>query len=174
MNYRNPEGAEVTHHEVVVVVKWFNPTKGFGFVQFGDGSQDAFLHISVVDAFGDRDLPGGTSLVCDLAQGRKGLQVAEILRIETKPDGPPQRGGGFGGHGGYDEPASTVEGTVKFFNAEKGFGFVTPDDGSKDVFISARILQRAGLMGIEPDTRVRLRARMGPKGPVADSVEIIS
>ena len=166
MNHRSPERLEITHYETVVVVKWFNPTKGFGFVQVGEGGQDAFLHISVVDQLGDRDLPTGTELVCDLAQGRKGLQVAAIHRVESKPEGQEASNHGGGA-------ASTLEGTVKFFNSDKGFGFVMPDDGGKDVFISARTLQRAGLMSIEPDTRVRLKARMGPKGPVADSIELI-
>jgi CspA family cold shock protein len=86
-----------------------------------------------------------------------------------------ERGGpGGGGAGGAASgPAMTIEGKVKFFNNEKGFGFVTPDDGSKDVFVHVRALQRSGLAGLDPEQRVRLRARMGQKGPMAESVELI-
>jgi len=172
---------------VEATVKWFNRSKGFGFVQMADGSQDAFLHISVVDRTG-QDVSDGAKLVCDLSEGPRGPQVAEIHRIE--PGQPMERSGGFGGPrggfsrersgpggggggGGASGPAMTIEGKVKFFNNEKGFGFVTPDDGSKDVFVHVRALQRSGLVGLEPEQRVRLRARMGQKGPMAESVELM-
>lgn len=82
--------------------------------------------------------------------------------------------GGSGGSGGRDMgPVSDpVEGTVKFFNQEKGFGFIVPDDGGKDVFVSARVLQRNHIMSLEPDQRVRVTTRLGDKGPMAESVEL--
>ena len=66
-----------------------------------------------------------------------------------------------------------MEGTVKFYNHARGFGFVIPDDGSRDVFVSARTLERAGLSGLEANQRVRLSTRVGHKGPMAQSVEVI-
>lgn len=153
---------------VSATVKWFNPVKGFGFVQRGDGSPDAFLHISVVEQSGHRDLPEGTKITCNIAEGRKGLQVTQILSVDElaaaapRPSGPPPSGG-----------SSVVEGTVKFFNPEKGFGFVIPDDGGKDVFVSARSLERTGMVSLEPNQRVRVTIRMGQKGPMADSIEPI-
>lgn len=157
----------VSQHGVAAVVKWFNPVKGFGFVQPSDGSPDAFLHISVLQEIGRRDLPEGAKIVCDLAQGRKGLQVASINHIEDLPEAPPQMDS-------YGEGETTqLEGTVKFFNAEKGFGFVIPDDGSKDVFVSARTLQRIGLASLESNQRVRLSIRHGQKGPMAEHVEVL-
>jgi CspA family cold shock protein len=62
---------------------------------------------------------------------------------------------------------------VKFYNAEKGFGFVVPDNGGKDVFVSARVLERAGVQGLGPEQRVRVVAHAGQKGPTADSIEIL-
>ncbi len=198
---------EPSEREVTAEVKWYNPTKGFGFVQLNDGSPDAFLHVSVVEQTGRQDLPDGTRIVCDLAEGRKGRQVAFIHRIEqlgAGSDRPPRdsgydrgpRDGGFrGGEGGYrggggggghaprhggggfgDQPSeggTTVDGTVKFFDAGKGYGFIAPDDGGKDVFVSARTLGRVGLTALDTDQRVRMVVRMGQKGPMADSVEPI-
>ncbi len=200
---------EPSEREVEAEVKWYNPTKGFGFVQLSDGSPDAFLHVSVVEQIGRQDLPDGTRIVCDLAEGRKGRQVAFIHRIEELGTGaprsaPPREGGyrsgprpgggggyggggggggyagaGAGGGGGYGggQPAggggTPIEGTVKFFDQGKGYGFIAPDDGGKDVFVSARTLGRVGLTVLDTDQRVRMVVRMGQKGPMADSVEPI-
>jgi len=154
--------ADITHREITAVVKWFNPTKGFGFVQPTDGSPDAFMHISVVSQSGISHMPQGATIICDLCAGQKGPQVATVHRIESMPEGLPEEGG-----------ESTLEGTVKFYNREKGFGFVVPDTGGRDVFVSARVLERAGIHGLEPDQRVRMATRMGQKGPMAEHVEII-
>ncbi|MEE8214272.1 MAG: cold shock domain-containing protein [Alphaproteobacteria bacterium] len=156
---------EITHHEITAVVKWFNPTKGFGFVQPTDGSPDAFMHVSVVERSGLNSLPQGATIICDLCTGQKGPQVAAVHRVESMPEAPPP----------HDEggEASEVDGTVKFYNGEKGFGFVVPDGGGKDVFVSARVLERAGIRDLEPDQRLRMMTRMGQKGPMADSVALI-
>jgi len=198
----NAFGSGDTRADVRAVVKWFNTTKGFGFVQPTDGSPDAFLHVSVLQAIGRSELPEGAEVICSIQPGRKGLQVAAITSVEHEPEGRPAPrrdgygdrdghgqggygqggygggyrggfgGGGFGG-GGFDGGAEQeVEGTVKFFNAEKGFGFIVPDDGSKDVFISARVLERARMSMLEPDQRVRVTTRMGQKGPMAESIEL--
>jgi CspA family cold shock protein len=196
---------------VAAVVKWYSPSKGFGFVQLDDGSPDAFLHVSVVEQTGRQDLPDGTKLICDITEGRKGRQVSHIHRIESlgvatsrpaagggygdRGGGYGDRGGGYGDRGGgYDRgpprggsgggggfsggdrggpPGTSVQGTVKFFDAAKGYGFITPDDGGKDVFVSARTLGRVGLTTLENNQRVKMLVRQGQKGPMADQVELI-
>ncbi|MFC4350703.1 cold-shock protein [Fodinicurvata halophila] len=162
-------GSDASQSQVKAVVKWFNATKGFGFVQPMDGSPDAFLHVSVLQTIGRNDLPEGAELICEIGPGRKGLQVSTITSIESIPDAPPA-GGGFDHSQAPAGPE--VQGTVKFFNAEKGFGFVVPDDGGKDVFVSLRVLERARLSALEPDQRVRMTTRMGQKGPMAETVEL--
>jgi len=133
-------------------------------VQPTDGSPDAFLHVSVVERSGHQTLPQGATIVCDLCASQKGPQVATVYRVESPPEAAPHDEGGA---------ATEVEGTVKFYNGEKGFGFVVPDGGSKDVFVSARVLERAGIQNLEPEQRVRMMTRMGQKGPMADSVELM-
>ncbi len=159
-----PDQSDITHREITAVVKWFNPAKGFGFVQPTDGSPDAFLHVSVVERSGHHTLPQGATIICDLCAGQKGPQVAAVRSVESLPEAPPPPD---------DGEAAEMEGTVKFYNHEKGFGFVVPDGGSKDVFVSARVLARAGIQGLDPEQRVRMMTRMGHKGPMADSIEII-
>ena len=67
-----------------------------------------------------------------------------------------------------------AQGTVKWFNAQKGFGFVTPDTGGKDVFVHVKALERSGLSALESGQRVRVTTTLGLKGPQADTVAIIS
>jgi len=160
------DAPEVTHREVTAVVKWFNPIKGFGFVQLDGQGPDAFLHVSVLAPTGHSDLIEGSEVVCDLSEGRKGLQVVTIYSVEASSSAPgaaPQDSGSL----------EEIEGTVKFFNMEKGFGFVIPENGGKDVFVSARTLHHAGISNLQPNARVRMQTRMGPKGPMAEAVELI-
>ncbi|PHQ71018.1 MAG: cold-shock protein [Sneathiella sp.] len=143
-------------------VKWFNTTKGFGFVEPLDGSSDAFVHVSVLQEMNLQGLPEGASVTCDLFTGERGLQVSKILELGPAP--------------ALDEKLASsqkVEGSVKFFNAQKGFGFVTPDDGSLDVFVHMKALEKSGLAGLEAEQRVRITVSDGEKGPLADAVEII-
>lgn len=162
---------QIVSENVEAVVKWFNTTKGFGFVKLADGTADAFLHASVLSRLGYSDLPQGTRVTCDVAEGRKGLQVAEIGEVLEMGEAQPQND--YAGEFPGDGDDHSVDATVKFFNAEKGFGFAVPDDGSKDVYLSMRVLERAGLMALEPQQRVRIMIRMGEKGPMARSLALI-
>ncbi|MCZ6605947.1 MAG: cold-shock protein [Alphaproteobacteria bacterium] len=151
--------------ETNAVVKWFNPAKGFGFVQPEDGSPDAFLHVSVLEISGRRDVPDASKIVCTIIQSPKGPQVTSIIDIE-----PPEPGLAVPTE---NSDAEICEGTVKFFDEAKGFGFIIPDSGGQDVFVSARALERSGVEAIEPEQRVRMSKRAGQKGPLADSIELI-
>ncbi|MCA1941284.1 MAG: cold-shock protein [Caenispirillum bisanense] len=64
------------------------------------------------------------------------------------------------------------EGTVKFFNSEKGFGFVTPDDGGRDIFVHIRAVERSGLQGLNEGQRVKLSVSQGQKGPQAERIDL--
>lgn len=64
-------------------------------------------------------------------------------------------------------------GTVKWFSDEKGFGFITPDDGSKDVFVHHTAIQSDGVRTLAEGAKVSYEAEDGPKGPAAASVEAI-
>ena len=67
---------------VQATVKWYNPEKGFGFVELATGG-DAFLHVSVVERSGNSTVPPGASLEVRTAPGQKGLQITEILSVDT-------------------------------------------------------------------------------------------
>lgn len=146
---------------VECVVKWFNSTKGFGFVRPVGTDRDAFLHISVVQKSGIQSLPEGAPCTCVLGEGPRGLQVSALVSIEAQDEN--------------SEEANTapIDGRVKFYNVNKGFGFIIPEDGSQDVFVSVRTLRRHGLEALDSDTRVRVTVHSGHKGPVADTIELL-
>ncbi|MBN2752460.1 MAG: cold-shock protein [Rhodospirillaceae bacterium] len=134
---------------VTATVKWFNPTKGFGFVTLSDGTPDAFLHISTIEPLGFRNLQQGAVVVCEIGDGPRGLQVKTVVEVKNTE---------------ADVSGSEADGTVKFFNVSKGFGFVVPDSGGPDVFVHARTLQQHGVDELQQGQRVRLVMAQGPKG----------
>jgi CspA family cold shock protein len=93
-------------------------------------------------------------------------------------------GGGRGGGGGYRQdsfrqdsaprgPAQSVEGAVKWFEPDKGYGFISPDGGGKDIFVHVTALRRSGVQTLGPGQRVRVDVVDGRKGLEADRVELI-
>src|SRR5688500_14794452 len=138
-------------------VKWYNPSKGFGFVTPDDGSPDVFLHVSVVEQAGLQSLDEGAILVCDLADGQKGAQVSTIHSVasgygQAQRASCPTNGSRYPrqsvndyvdyGYGAKPSRGGSVEGTVKWFNPDTGFGFIAPDQGGKYVFVHIRAVQR--------------------------------
>ena len=63
-----------------------------------------------------------------------------------------------------------VQGTVKWFNATKGYGFIAPDDGTKDVFVHHSAIQMEGYASLDENERVEFTVEQSPKGPQATSV----
>jgi cold shock protein len=160
--------------EVDAVVKWFNSQKGFGFVELADGSGDAFLHVAVLQAAGRQSVPAGAKLRVATAQSPKGRQVARVIEVDESTATETQRRprADVGGSRGARDAASAVEmtGTVKWFNTEKGFGFIAPEGGGKDVFVHISVLGRSGLSGLAEGQQVSMRVVETPKGREALSI----
>ena len=152
-------------------VKWFNASKGFGFVTPADGSQDAFLPMAVLRRAGYDDVREGASITCEIGAGAKGPLVTNVLNVDdsTALSSPSGTSGADRGPG----PATTIEGAVKWFEAEKGYGFISPDGGGKDVFIHITALRRSGVSALDPGQRVRVEVVDGKKGLEADRITLI-
>jgi CspA family cold shock protein len=140
-------------------VKFFNPTKGFGFIAPEDGSPDVFVHVSAVERSGLQELNDGDQVSFELEQDRKSGKLAavdlEVLgsspaqRQAAPSFQPPSRRGPSPDRG---RPTGSVSGSgrgvVKWFNPTKGFGFIQPSDGGGDVFVHVSAVERAGLRGL--------------------------
>ena len=137
-------------------VKWFNATKGYGFIAPDDGSNDVFVHVSAIERAGLATLREGQRVDFAARPGRNGRLSAEDLSVSTPDDDD----------GGADAPhnADLETGTVNWFNTAKGFGFIVPDDGSSDVFVHVRAVERAGLGTLRDGQRVRFAPRAGRDG----------
>src|ERR1700680_4353335 len=170
--FETPSGPPVR-----AVVKWFKPERGFGFVELSDGSGDAFLHASVLERNGINAVQAGETLEIRVAPGQKGPQVTEVISVDSSTASAPAPR-----RSAYPPPAgraplsteATVEeaGTVKWFNAQKGFGFIVRDDGGKDAFIHASVLERSGVATLNEGQRVLIDIAEGRKGPEAVRVRL--
>ena len=169
---------------VDATVKWFNPDKGFGFVETSDGA-DAFLHVSALEQAGHTSVPEGARMKVRTAPGQKGPQVTEVLEVDLSsaraPSAPRSSFGGGRPQSGYgggarsqpmDEGGEEQQGTVKWFDPVKGFGFISLDSGGKDLFVHVTALERSGLRELAEGQRVIARVGQGPKGPEARSLRI--
>jgi len=162
------------------VVKFFNGQKGFGFIVRDDGGEDVFVHISAVEQAGLTGLAEGQPLGFTLVD-RGGRISATDLKIEgdplpvtdRAPPREPRAGGGFGaaaGGGGGPQRQLTGEkaqGTVKFFNAMKGFGFISRDDGQPDAFVHISAVERAGMASLNEGDRVEFELEVDRRGKTA-------
>jgi CspA family cold shock protein len=174
---RGPQFDSPSGPPIRATVKWYNPDKGFGFVTLDNGSGDAFLHASVVERYGAASVPPGATLEVRAGPGPKGPQVTEILSADSstareqarhaRPERPAYR------PAAVDRPTVEETGTVKWYNAMKGFGFIGPDRGGKDIFVHATALERSGIMGLVEGQRVAVDVADGQKGPEVASLRLI-
>ncbi len=155
-------------------VKWFNTAKGFGFVTLEDG-QDAFCHASALTNLQSPNLPQGATIICEVQQGQRGLQVINVHSVDlSTAEAQPMRGPRPPRERAPSGPSGPMgDGKVKFFNEQKGFGFVVPDDGTTDVYVHASALRRSGIPTLATDQRIRFSTRQGMKGIEVDRIELI-
>ncbi len=182
-------GSQSSAPEAKATVKWYNAEKGFGFVEMADGSGDVFLHANSLQNAGFQAVTPGSILQVRVGQGQKGRQVDQVISVtEGTGEAPPARSAGGFAAGGFADrprpagpraprqqangPAVEMVGIVKWYNATKGFGFISPQNGGKDVFVHATALEQAGLQPLQEGQSVRMNVVQGAKGPEVSSISV--
>ena len=141
------------------VVKFFNASKGFGFIQRDEGGDDVFVHISAVERAGLEGLAEGQQLEFQLVDrgGKVSASdlsvVGDVIPVQ-KRDAAPQR----------QLTGEKATGTVKFFNSMKGFGFITRDDGQQDAFVHISAVERSGMTGLNEGDRLEFDIEVDRRG----------
>ena len=163
---------------IVGRVKWFDATRGFGFLVSEQLEGDVLLHFSVLREHGRRSVPEGATIECVPIRLDRGLQAKKVLSIDTSTALPqPVRSSipaseradrkALSESAGAFEPVE-----VKWFNRVRGYGFVKrPDEaGGEDVFVHMETVRISHLPELQPGQQ--LEARIAPSGKGLTAVEL--
>jgi CspA family cold shock protein len=152
---------------VDAAVKWFNATKGYGFVELSDGRGDAFLHLKTLRETGRQTLPSGAKIRVVARAGSRGAEVVRVVEVDTRSavERSSRRSA--------VDPSTAFDltGKVKWFDEARGFGFIASDDFGRDVFIHSTTLGAAGVRGLVEGQAVSMRVVETPKG--REAIEIV-
>lgn len=160
-------------------IKWFDATRGFGFLVPDDGGGDVLIHFSVLREHGRRMLPEGARVSCEVTQGTRGLQALRILNFDlTTATGVdfdarrPARSERGDPHALAADAGPLEPVIVKWFNRLKGYGFLNRINDPADIFVHMETLRRAGINDIMPADPLQARIAKGTNGLLAVEVSL--
>lgn len=165
----NPEGLEVI--EISGVIKWFDASKGYGFIVPDNGISDILLHVTCLRAGGFQTAHEGARVHCEVLCRPKGMQAFRIISMDETtaihPSQLPQRT-----HVVVEPESGWERAMVKWFNRVRGFGFLTRGEGTPDIFVHMETLRRFGFTELRPGQMVQVRFGNGEKGTMAAELRL--
>ena len=158
--------ASVEVFEIAGSIKWFDVSKGYGFIVPDNGLADVLLHVTCLRAGGYQTAYEGARVHCQVLKRPRGLQAFRVLSMDEStaihPSQLPQRT-----HVQVIAESDWERARVKWFNRVRGFGFLTRGEGTPDIFVHMETLRRFGFTELRPDQIVHVRWGMGIKGCMA-------
>lgn len=152
-------------------VKWFDPTKGFGFVIADEGGPDILLHSNVLRNYGQNSVVDAARIAIVVQDTPRGVQAVEVLSIEPPEDAVRPALADFEGIAPDAISTAPLEpARVKWFDKAKGFGFANVFGKPEDVFLHAEVLRRSGLADLLPGEALALRVIDGKRGRMAAEI----
>jgi CspA family cold shock protein len=156
--------------EVVGVIKWFDVSKGYGFIVPDNGAGDVLLHVTCLRRDGYQTAYEGARIVCEALARPKGLQAFRVLSMDESTAVHPAQMPPPRTHVTVTPTSGLERAIVKWFNRLRGFGFLTRGEGTPDIFVHMETLRRYGLTELRPGQTVLVRFGPGPKGMMASEV----
>jgi cold shock protein len=168
-------GAEVGDEAASVVelsgaIKWFDVSKGYGFIVPDNGMPDILLHVTCLRRDGHQVAHEGARVVVEVLQRPRGLQAFRILSMDESTAVHPAQMPPPRTHVTVAPTGGLERAQVKWFNRLRGFGFLTRGEGTPDIFVHMETLRRFGLAELRPGQFVLVRFGPGPKGLMAAEV----
>lgn len=151
-------------------VKWFDPTKGFGFIVADSGGPDILLHVNALRNFGQSSVCDHAGILVSVQQTQRGLQVVEVYEITPPVDDVSAEGLSAEAIAPEHEHIALEPARVKWFDKVKGFGFANVFGLPEDVFIHMEVLRKSGFAELQPGEAVGLRIVEGERGRMAVSI----
>src|SRR6476646_9296239 len=152
--------------EIAGTIKWFDISKGYGFIVPDNGLADVLLHVTCLRAGGYQTAYEGARVHCQVLKRPRGLQAFRVLSMDEStaihPSQLPQRT-----HVQVIAESDWERARVKWFNRVRGFGFLTRGEGTPDIFVHMETLRRFGFTELRPDQVVLVRWGNGAKGCMA-------